>query len=183
MCKQPRDATAVYHILSSYLSLVQHQMSWTDEVWGSTWTSCMLGCLLRERRKAEKVTERKGWKRPPTEETFIHTVARELQWAGEIMLQGVAYLYSQNVSSFMPWDSTSGWRSSFSFTVHKMKRRYQWFPQEMAANEDHFVPWLLCCLNKFESQSLTPCTYSLNERSVQVLEKIAKYPINVFKYI
>ena len=27
------------------------------------------------------------------------------------------YLYSQNVSSFIPWDSTSGWRSSFSFTA------------------------------------------------------------------
>lgn len=46
-----------------------------------------------------------------------------------------AYLYSQNVSSFMPWDSTSGWRSSFSFTVHKLKRRDQWFPQEIMGSE------------------------------------------------
>ncbi len=83
----------------------------------------------------------------------------------------------------MPWDSTSGWRSSFSFTAHKMKSRYQWFPQETAANEDHWVPWLLRCLNKFESQSLIPCTYSLNERSVQASEKIAKCQINVFKQV
>lgn len=57
--------------------------------------------------------------------------------------EGDAYLYSQNVSSFMPWDSTSGWRSSFSFTAHKIKRRYQPFPQEMTASEDHCVPRLL----------------------------------------
>ncbi len=29
---------------------------------------------------------------------------------------GLKYLYSQKVSSFMPWDSKSGCRSSFSFT-------------------------------------------------------------------
>ena len=32
---------------------------------------------------------------------------------------GLVYLYSQNVSSFIPWDSTSGWRSSFSFTAQR----------------------------------------------------------------
>lgn len=31
----------------------------------------------------------------------------------------LAYLYSQKVSSFMPWDSKSGWRSSFSFTTER----------------------------------------------------------------
>lgn len=31
------------------------------------------------------------------------------------------HLYSQKVSSFMPCDSTSGWRSSFSFTAHEKK--------------------------------------------------------------
>lgn len=34
-----------------------------------------------------------------------------------------AHLYSQKVSSFMPCDSTSGWRSSFSFTAHEINKR------------------------------------------------------------
>lgn len=31
----------------------------------------------------------------------------------------------------MPWDSTSGCRSSFSFTAQKIKRKYQWFPHKL----------------------------------------------------
>lgn len=31
----------------------------------------------------------------------------------------------------MPWDSTSGCRSSFSFTAQKIKRKYQWFPYKL----------------------------------------------------
>lgn len=66
MCKQLRDATAVYHILYSYSV---HQMSWTEEVQGFPWTSCMLG--FSQRRKAERITERRGWKQPLAQEKFI----------------------------------------------------------------------------------------------------------------
>lgn len=149
--RQLGDTTALYHILSSYSA---HQMSSTEEMWGSMWTSCMLGCLSSERRKAERITERgRRWKRPLAEETFILlrlNCIEVVKYCSKVF----AYLYSQNVSSFMPWDSTSGWRSSFSFTAHNMKRQNQWFTQETAANEDHSVPWLLRCLNKFKSDSL-----------------------------
>lgn len=85
-----------------------------------------------------ELTERRGWRR----ENHTCCVQIAVRW-WNMSSEGSAYLYSQNVSSFMPWDSTSGWRSSFSFTAHKMKKRYQWFPQETAANEDRCVPWLV----------------------------------------
>ena len=94
--------------------------------------------FFSERRNAERITGRRRQKTGGE----IHMLS-----CGEVERQrsegergGVkAYLYSQNVSSFMPWDSTSGWRSSFSFTAHKSKRRDQWFPQETTACDDASV--------------------------------------------
>lgn len=69
MCKQLRDATASYHILSSHLVA---QTSSTEEVWGSMWTLCMLGCLCSGRRNAQRIIERTRWKWPLAEKKFIH---------------------------------------------------------------------------------------------------------------
>lgn len=138
-CKQ---LTAVYHILSSYSV---HQISSAEEVWGSMGTSRVLGCLFSERKSAKK--KKRYWEEKMDKTANTGEIRCRLRVnCSEVVRrrsEGDAYLYSQNVSSFMPWDSTSGWRSSFSFTAHKIKRRYQQFPQEMTASEDHWVPRLL----------------------------------------
>lgn len=38
-----------------------------------------------------------------------------------LLSRTAAHLYSQKVSSFISWDSTSGWRSSFSFTAGEVE--------------------------------------------------------------
>lgn len=132
MCKQP--TIAVYHILHSYLV---RQMSSTGEAWGSVGTLWILGRLFSESKKAEIIIARRKWKKRGAD---IHRVAVVRRCShGE----GDAYLYSQNVSSFMPWDSTSGWRSSFSFTVHKVMKRDERFPQETPTAEVKRVAWVL----------------------------------------
>lgn len=64
-----------------------------------------MGCILRRLKKQKKCH-------------FLSTLCH----CGLLPLQerrSAAHLYSQKVSSFISCDSTSGWRSSFSFTAEK----------------------------------------------------------------
>lgn len=58
--------------ITYFSSYSVHQTSWTEEAWGSMWTSCMLGCLFSGRRNAQRITERRRCKRPLAEEKCIH---------------------------------------------------------------------------------------------------------------
>lgn len=73
-----------------------------------------------KRREASMKTNHRGrWRRRRPRRRRRYCAIIAARWWNSARGGRRSYLYSQKVSSFMPWDSTSGCRSSFSFTGAK----------------------------------------------------------------
>lgn len=139
----------------------------------------MLGCLFGGRRDAERISERRGWQGLAAEEKFIHCCAWiAVRWWNSARRVKLTCIHKMCRHSCPGTPRLGGgplslllltkWREDIS-DFHKRRQL-----MKITVSPDCYI---------VECQSLIPCTYSMNERSVQALEKIAKCQIKVSRKV